>query len=108
MWCSSSGSPSSPGLAVVRGGDLASFTFTIIPSTPPDCVINYIITATSGGVSRNITVPARQVNVNVDGFNVCGANHSFTVAPVTSDGQTGPRSDSVDIPALDSGGSGYV
>jgi hypothetical protein len=94
---------------VVPGGDLVSFDFTITPSTPPVCVVNYIITATSGGVSRNITVPAGQVDgstpVNVDGFNVCGANHSFAVAPVTSDGQAGPRSDSVDIPALDSGGS---
>jgi hypothetical protein len=88
---------------------LGSFNFTITPSTQPNCVVNYTITATSGGVSRDITVPAGQVDgstpVNVGGFNVCGANHSFTVAPVTSDGQTGPRSDSVDIPALDSGGS---
>jgi hypothetical protein len=86
---------------VGQGGDLVSFDFTITPSTPPDCVVNYIITATSGGVSRNITVPAGQVDgstpVNVDGFNVCGANHSFTVAPVTSDGQTGTSSVSVDI-----------
>jgi hypothetical protein len=80
---------------------LVSFDFTITPSTPPDCVVNYIITATSGGVSRDITVPAGQVDgstpVNVDAFNVCGANQSFTVAPVISDGQTGPRSDSVEI-----------
>jgi hypothetical protein len=91
-------------MAVVRGGDLVSFNFTITPSTPPDCVVNYIITATSGGVSRDITVPAGQVDgstpVNVGGFNVCGANHSFTVAPVTSDDQAGPKSDSVAQEAL--------
>ena len=84
--------PSSPGLTVARDG-LVSFNFTITPSTPPDCVVNYIITATSSDGSRNITVPAGQVDgstpVNVDGFNVCGANHTFTVVPVTSDGQTG-------------------
>jgi hypothetical protein len=83
-----------------------SFDFTITPSTPPDCVVNYIITATSGGVSRDITVPAGQVDgstpVNVGGFNVCGANHSFTVA------QTGPSSDIVDFEALDQGGLAIV
>jgi hypothetical protein len=100
------GPPSSPGLTVVRGGDLVSFDFTIAPSTPPDCLVGYIITATSGGSgdSRDITVPAGQVDgstpVNVGGFNVCGANHSFTVAPVTRDGQTGPRSGSVAQEAL--------
>jgi hypothetical protein len=97
--------PLSASLAVARGGDLGTLDFTITPSTPPDCVVNYTITASSGGVSMNITVPAGQVDgstpVNVDGFNVCGANHSFTVAPVTSDGQTGPSSDGVDILALD-------
>jgi hypothetical protein len=100
-----SGPPSPPDLAVVQGGDLGSFDVIITPSTPPDCVDNYIITATSGGVSRNITVSAGQVDgstpVNVDGFNMCGANHSFTVIPVSSDGQTGPSSDGVDILALD-------
>jgi hypothetical protein len=89
---------------VVPNGDLVSFDFTITPSTPPDCVDNYTITATSGGVSRDISVSAGQVDgstpVNVDGFNVCGANHSFTVAPVTRDGQTGPRSGSVAQDAL--------
>jgi hypothetical protein len=91
---------------VVPDGDLVSFDFTITPSTPPDCVVNYIISATSGGVSRDITVPAGQVDgstpVNVDGFNVCGANHSFTVT-VATDGQIGPKSDSLDIQALNQG-----
>jgi hypothetical protein len=99
--------PGPPGLTVVPGGDLVSFNFSITPSTPPDCVVNYTIIATSGGVSRDITVPAGRVDgstpVNVGGFNVCGANHSFIVAPVISDGQTGPSSDSVDIQALDQG-----
>jgi hypothetical protein len=101
------GSPSSPDLAVVRGGDLVSFDFTITPSSPPDCFVNYIITATSGGVSRDITVPAGQVDgstpVNVDGFNVCNICYIFTVAPVTIDGQAGPRSDSVEVKALNPG-----
>jgi hypothetical protein len=87
---------------------LGTFDFTITPSSPPDCVVNYTITATSGGVSRDITVPAGQVDgstpVNVGGFNVCGANHSFTVAPVTSDGLTGPNSDIIVFTALNPGG----
>jgi hypothetical protein len=103
--------PSRPGLAVVRGRDFGSFDFTITPSSPPNCVINYIITATSGG-GRNITVSAGQVNgsnpVNENGFNVCGANHSFTVAPVTFN-QTGPSSVGVpDFQALDQGGLASV
>jgi hypothetical protein len=86
---------------VAQGVNSTSFNFTITQSSPPNCVDNYTITATSGGVSRNITVSADDVDgstpVNVGVFNVCGANHSFTVAPVTSNGQTGPSSDSVEI-----------
>jgi hypothetical protein len=92
----------------VQGGDLLSFNFSITPSSPPDCVVSYIITATSGSSGgRNITVPAGQVDgftpVNVDGFNVCNISYIFTVAPVTIDGQTGPRSDSVEVKALNPG-----
>jgi hypothetical protein len=87
LLCSSTGPPSSAGLAVVRGGDFISFNFTITPPTPPDCVLIYTITATSSDGSRGFIVPASRVDgstpVNVGGFNVCGANHKFTVAPVT-------------------------
>ena len=93
-----SGPPSAPGLTAIPGGDLASFDLTITPSTPPDCVVNYVITATSSDDSRDITVPASEVDgfipVNVGGFDACTRAYSFTVAPVTSEG-TGMRSASV-------------
>jgi hypothetical protein len=92
--------PSSPGLTVAPGRDLVSFNFTITPSIPPDCVDNYTITAASSDGNRNVTVPADAVGgstpVNVDGFNLCTTTYTFTVALVTSDGQTGPASASVD------------
>ncbi len=92
------GFPSAPGLTVVVGGDLVSYDFTIIPSSPSNCVLNYIITATSSDGSRTITVPASGVDgstpVNEGGFDVCTVMYSFTVAPVTSEG-TGPSSSSV-------------
>ena len=69
---------------------MSSFDFHIAPSTPPDCVVNYIITATSTDGSRIVTVPASEVDrstpVNVDGFDVCTRTYSFTVAPVISQG----------------------
>ena len=61
-------------------------------------MVNYTITATSSDGSRNITVPASEVDgsttVNVGGLDVCTRTYSFTVAPETSEG-TGPRSESV-------------
>ena len=61
-------------------------------------MVNYIITATSSDGSRNITLPASEVNgstpVNVGGFDVCTRTYSFTVVPETSEG-TGVKSASV-------------
>ena len=88
-----SGPPSAPGLTLVPDGDLTSFSFTITPSIPLDCVVNYIITATSSDGSRNINVDG-STPVNVDGFDVCATTYIFTVVPETSGG-TGPRSASV-------------
>ena len=85
-----SGPPSTPGLTLELGEDLTSFDLTIIPSIPRDCVVNYIITATSSDGSRNITVPASVVDgstpVNVGGFDVCTVAYNITVAPETSEG----------------------
>ena len=87
---------------------MASFDLTITPSIPPNCVVNYTITATSSDGSRNITVPASEVDgstpVNVGGFDVCTRTYTLYAAPVTSEG-AGPRSDSVghDIPDTTSG-----
>ena len=94
------GPPSSPGLNAVPGGDLASFDLTITPSTPPDCVVYYTITATSsdGSTSMNITLPASEVDgstLNVNGFDVCTRTYNFTVTPETIVG-IGPRSAGVD------------
>ena len=93
-----SGPPSAPNLTAVPGEDFTSFDFTITPSIPPDCVVNYIITATSSDGSRNITMPASEVDgsspVNVGGFDACTRTYSFTVVPETSEG-TGVRSASV-------------
>ena len=54
-----------------------------------------LLHATSSDGSRNITVPASEVDgstpVNVGGFDVCTRTYSFTVAPVISQG-TGTRS----------------
>jgi hypothetical protein len=40
--------------------------------------------------------------VNVDGFTLCTYTYTFTVAAVTSDGQTGPASTSInhDLPYI--------
>ena len=69
--------------------------------------LNYTITATSSDGSRNITVPASEVDgstpVNVGGFNdLCSKNYTFTVAPRTTAG-TGPMSDMVSITLLNPG-----
>lgn len=74
---------------MASGGDFESFDFTIIPSSPSQCVINYIITATSNhGSSRDIIVPTNRSipRINAGGFSVCSRDYTFTVVPVTSEG----------------------
>lgn len=90
--------PSAPGLTATPGADLLSFDFLIAPPTPPDCVSNYIITATSSNNVREITLSTFRASVsaiyNIDGFDVCTTAYSFTVFARTSDGG-GRRSSTV-------------
>ena len=93
-----SGPPSAPVLTAVQSEGLTSFDFTITPSNPPDCVVNYIITTTSSEGSRSITVPAsddESITRTVEGFEVCNKMYTITVVPEISGGILGMRSASV-------------
>ena len=94
--------PTAPGLTAVPGGNLSSVDFNIALSDPPNCVVNYIITATTGSDSRDITVPANSTILTVDGFNRCALSYSFSVLPETREG-SGTTSNTVDIEAVDPG-----
>ena len=100
MHVSITGPPSAPMLAVVPGDSLQSFSFSITPPTPSECVVNYTITATSSdGSSRDIFVPvgvdgSAPIDVMEPGFDVCGESYNFTVVPFTSQG-AGPTSSGV-------------
>ena len=77
-------------MLAVTPGDTQSFSFTITPPTPSECVVNYTITATSSdGSSRDISVPvgvggSAPINIVEPCFDVCGESYNFTVVPFTS------------------------
>ena len=65
--------------------DLQSFTLTITPPSPSECIVNYTITVnnSAGETVQQITVPAaRTITVNRS-FALCSETYTFQVVPVT-------------------------
>ena len=94
------GLPSSPSLTVVARS-LQQIIFIIsAPSYADQCVLNYIITATSsdGSVVPDITVEVSDnITLREGGFNLCNNAYNFTVVANTLTGP-GQRSAVVTSP----------
>ena len=82
--------PSIPTLTMPVQIDLFSYNFTLSPpSTAPQCVTDYVITATScSGGRKTVTVPAGAVGapVTVGGLNLCADTYTFTAHAVSAAG----------------------
>lgn len=74
------------------GGDLDSFSFSILPPSSAVCAVSYIISTTSsdGNIISDITVEADPyggpVQATGTGFKLCINTYNFTVAVVTRNG----------------------